>query len=322
MSDLLTIREKNILHSLIQPHCTLIKTTVAQVLVAKEMGDGHLGWTCAACGVLCIIKDTSVDSYFLRLYCVKRAELLWEQELYIPFKYTASRTYFHTFPADGHQAGFNFANETEAEEFNFAVETVRAQQASLSFENIKERNSTSPESSVEKGKSLDCPLVAPQTKAKAALHLLKETDLDMALKKLFMQVHLTEEDLKNKSVSEIVDYIIKQFGGPEAVQRELSNRGSGSMTLPRASGSAISLAMKKGPLPRTPSFPGCPMPERTSHLSINATVPVRIRKHASVKDVSIPTFSERNDVILAALKEVFKKKQYLQMEENQSAEIE
>lgn len=60
---------------------------------------------------------------------------------------------------------------------------------------------------------------------------LKETDLDMALKKLFMQVHLTEEDLKNKSVSEIVDYIIKQFGGPEAVQRELSNRGTLKMTV-------------------------------------------------------------------------------------------
>lgn len=30
----------------------------------------------------------------------QRAKLLWKQELYIPFKYTASRTFFHTFPAD------------------------------------------------------------------------------------------------------------------------------------------------------------------------------------------------------------------------------
>lgn len=41
----------------------------------------------------------------------QRAELLWEQELYIPFKYTASRTYFHTFPADVRDSN---AQSTEA----------------------------------------------------------------------------------------------------------------------------------------------------------------------------------------------------------------
>ena len=31
---------------------------------------------------------------------MQRAKLLWEQELYVPFKYNAARAYFHTFPAE------------------------------------------------------------------------------------------------------------------------------------------------------------------------------------------------------------------------------
>lgn len=80
------------------------------------------------------------------------AKLLWEQELYIPFKYNATRTFFHTFPADVRDSifkyqylqkvfltdlsgfiafaqachvGLNFANEAEAEEFYLILEAVQ-----------------------------------------------------------------------------------------------------------------------------------------------------------------------------------------------------
>lgn len=49
----------------------LIKTTVAQVLVAKETQGESPGWSCLGCGTLCLIEDESVRSYFLHLYCVK-----------------------------------------------------------------------------------------------------------------------------------------------------------------------------------------------------------------------------------------------------------
>ncbi|XP_055365320.1 actin nucleation-promoting factor WAS [Betta splendens] len=100
ISDLLTIREKLVLTNLLQPHCKLIKSTVAQVLEARSTEGASPGWTCLGCGVVCLIQDESIHSHFLRLYCVKTAKLLWEQELYVPFQYTAPCAFFHTFPAD------------------------------------------------------------------------------------------------------------------------------------------------------------------------------------------------------------------------------
>lgn len=49
----------------------LIKTTVAQVLEAKDTDGGGLGWRCVGCGVVSLIEDESIHSHFLRLYCVK-----------------------------------------------------------------------------------------------------------------------------------------------------------------------------------------------------------------------------------------------------------
>jgi len=53
----------------------------------------------------------------------------------------------------------------------------------------------------------------------------KFEDLDSAMRRLLMQARLSEEDLKDKDVAEAVDYIINQFGGLTAVQRELRKRG-------------------------------------------------------------------------------------------------
>lgn len=49
----------------------LIKTAVAQVLVAKETQGESAGWSRVGCGAMCLIEDESICSYFLRLYCVK-----------------------------------------------------------------------------------------------------------------------------------------------------------------------------------------------------------------------------------------------------------
>lgn len=45
------------------------------------------------------------------------------------------------------------------------------------------------------------------------------------MKKLLMEARLSEEDLKNKDVAEVVDCIINQFGGLKAVQKELKKKG-------------------------------------------------------------------------------------------------
>lgn len=49
----------------------LIKTTVAQVLLAKESQGETPAWSYLGCGVLCLIEENAIHTHFLRLYCVK-----------------------------------------------------------------------------------------------------------------------------------------------------------------------------------------------------------------------------------------------------------
>ncbi|XP_027135455.1 wiskott-Aldrich syndrome protein [Larimichthys crocea] len=333
MSDLLTIREKGVLFTLLEPHCKLIKTTVAQLLVAKETHSGSPGWSCLGCGAICLIEDELIQSYFLQLYCVKRAKLLWKQELYIPFKYTATRPFFHTFPADDHQVGLNFADQTEAEEFHLSVMAVqRIQEKTIGKAEItnaeREDSSTSdpPDSGInptdnpyeEQHLSMGAP--SPTTS------LFK--DLDPTMRRLLMQAKITEEDLKNKDVSEAVDCIIDRLG-LKTVQKELRSRGSVSQTLPRTTGASISLVLKKGPLPPVPSVKVhattdtytadktpdvlCIPPPPTTPAPV---VPDGIRRSASFNYVGSP----KGDLTLTALEEVFRKKQ-LQMRANRDSDM-
>ncbi|XP_044032887.1 neural Wiskott-Aldrich syndrome protein isoform X2 [Siniperca chuatsi] len=287
MSDLLTIREKGVLFTLLEPQC-------------------------------------------------KHAKLLWEEELYIPFKYNATRTFFHTFPADGQQVGLNFANETEAEEFHLAVEAVQRNQEEMTrmIEITKaegEDSSTSDphHSGIEPLDHFDgephFPMDAPSTTVTPAT----SSDQDPAMRRLLMQARLTKEDLRDKDIAEAVDCIINRFGGLKAVQRELWNIGPASQTLPRSAGASISLALKKGPLPPVPSIKRSNTSQRTPQGADTLgqsqippwipppptpapVVPERFRKSASFKHVGSSTAADRGDLILTALTEVFRQKQLLQ----------
>ncbi|XP_071772619.1 actin nucleation-promoting factor WAS isoform X1 [Centroberyx gerrardi] len=288
MSDLLSVREKGVLFTLLGPQCKLVASAVAQVLVANKTKCGNLGWSCWGCGVVCLIEDNSMHSYFLRLYCVKRAKLLWEQEVYAPFKYTATCIFFHTFPSDDCQAGLNFADETEAEGFRVAVESIqRNQESSPTFSPpcpplvtsvfrssektsgwskmtyaVKEDSSTvrpeqgrsetsdSPESGVDHVDQEKC--FSMHTPSKTVTPTTNS--LDPAMRKLLRRAGLSEGDLEDKDTAEVIHCIIKNLGGLEVVRREMKNRGPASQTLPRSAGASISLNLKKGPLPPVPSI--------------------------------------------------------------------
>ncbi|KAL4655269.1 neural Wiskott-Aldrich syndrome protein-like [Arapaima gigas] len=102
---------------------TALASAVAQVYEARaEPGGQGTTWTLKDCGVVCLVRDMSRQSHFLRLYNLKRGRLLWEQELYTTFTYSAPRPFFHSFPADDCQVALNFADEEEAERFRCAVQ--------------------------------------------------------------------------------------------------------------------------------------------------------------------------------------------------------
>ncbi|KAG5838353.1 hypothetical protein ANANG_G00222840 [Anguilla anguilla] len=144
-SHLISSRDNALLFNLLGPECSAMASAVAQVLVASMEPGGHgATWRCEGTGVVCLVNDQSLKSYFLRLYSVKRAQLLWEQELYTPFRYSAPRPFFHTFPADEFQAGLNFADEEEAERFLSAVNTLDpAQQKLFAKAEVSETNQKS-----------------------------------------------------------------------------------------------------------------------------------------------------------------------------------
>ncbi|KAM3621267.1 uncharacterized protein V6R79_008632 [Siganus canaliculatus] len=202
MTDLLSIREKGVLFTLLDPQYKLIKTTVAQVLVPEEAQGGESpGWSCLDCGAICLIQDASVHSYFFCRYCVK-----------------------------SHQVGFNFANHTEAEEFLLAVKAVQKEQEKMK-DLIEMSNSVEETSSGSNplDSRIQLPALqdekkhfsinAPSTEVTATTSSFK--DLDAPMRRMLMKANLTDEDLKSKDIAEAVDYIINQFGGLKAVQKEL-----------------------------------------------------------------------------------------------------
>nr|XP_033779392.1 wiskott-Aldrich syndrome protein [Geotrypetes seraphini] len=119
-SCLLQPQENDQVFELLGRKCMSLCTSVAQLFLALPPGSPH--WNKQHCGVLCFVKDNPRRSYFIRLYDLKEAKMVWEQELYSSFDYLASTRYFHVFCADDCQAGLNFADENEADMFHSVVE--------------------------------------------------------------------------------------------------------------------------------------------------------------------------------------------------------
>ncbi|XP_043102384.1 wiskott-Aldrich syndrome protein isoform X2 [Puntigrus tetrazona] len=87
-------------------------------------------WTPQQSGVVCFVKDSTLRSFFIRLYDIKAGKMVWEQEIYNQLMYQRTRPFFHTFPGDDCQVGLNFADVGEAENFFSVVEDKISQRNS------------------------------------------------------------------------------------------------------------------------------------------------------------------------------------------------
>ncbi|KAJ8370571.1 hypothetical protein SKAU_G00105990 [Synaphobranchus kaupii] len=291
--SLISSRDNALLCTLLGPECSAVASGVAQVYVASmEPGDHGASWRCKGSGVVCLVNDQSLMSYFLRLYSIKRAKLLWEQELYTPFRYSAPRPFFHTFPADDFQAGLNFADEDEAERFLSAVET----QIKSARDEERKAFNDSPSSPAQmtlahalnpsSAQFFWSTLNKSDTKLPSNFNLMnyasknpeKNFDvniLDPAQQKLFAKAGISEADLKDKQVSRFYTTVEHQ-GGLEAVQKD--SQSPQPQTLRKGSGASSSLALRKGPLPPLPPQSGlhpgrkpCSVPYNISNQPFSAT---------------------------------------------------
>uniref|UniRef100_A0A069DUK1 Putative actin regulatory protein n=1 Tax=Panstrongylus megistus TaxID=65343 RepID=A0A069DUK1_9HEMI len=110
-SVLLTAEENEQIFSLLGPRCQTLATTVVELYATS--GRDNDEWHRLETGVLCLVKDNSRRSYFFRLFCPLRKQLLWEHEVYNNLQYLALTPYLHSFEAEDCITGFNFANEDE-----------------------------------------------------------------------------------------------------------------------------------------------------------------------------------------------------------------
>lgn len=120
ISPHLSIRENGLLFNLLNQECNVLACGIVQLVIADPPKERK--WKIHSSGVACLLQDKTKHSAFIRLYCLKKAKLLWEQELYTPFVYSEACPFFHTFSGDECQAGLNFAKEEDAKQFYIAVQ--------------------------------------------------------------------------------------------------------------------------------------------------------------------------------------------------------
>jgi len=118
-SKLLNDQENSSIFSIIGKRCTTLCTTPAQLFSCPP---NQQQWQKHKVGVACFVKDNQLKSYFIRIIDLMKHAIVWEQELYNQFVYTAPRPYFHTFEADKFVAGINFADHQEAAYFKTIIE--------------------------------------------------------------------------------------------------------------------------------------------------------------------------------------------------------
>lgn len=63
-------------------------------------GPEGIEWRQKNFGILSFIKDPNRKSYYFRLYCPIRHQLLWEHELYNGLQYLSLAKFFHCFEAE------------------------------------------------------------------------------------------------------------------------------------------------------------------------------------------------------------------------------
>lgn len=138
-SSLLKQYENDEIFSMLGRRCVTLATSVAQLYIAPP--ENRRAWKKKVTGVICFVKDNGKRSYFLRMYSLVTKSLEWEQELYNQFKYTRAQPYFHAFAADSYNAGLNFANAEEAQNFINVIEKKLKEKEQRRVERKKENAS-------------------------------------------------------------------------------------------------------------------------------------------------------------------------------------
>lgn len=71
--------------------------STAVVQLYKTEGPAHSAWIKRTSGIACFVRDSSKRSYFIRIYCMVKHELAWEEEMYETINVTKPREFLICF---------------------------------------------------------------------------------------------------------------------------------------------------------------------------------------------------------------------------------
>lgn len=257
-SSLLSLEENDQLFKLIGLRCKSMASAVVQVCFADPPSRSQ--WNLRHCGVLCFIKDNIKRSYYLRVFCLDRQSVVWEQELYSSFEYCAPRPHFHTFEGDDCRVGLNFANDAEAEFFlvaikeNMRIKSEKRERRRLSQQQLQPLVKPTPvatngsaskttvrtttttnsvmtkKSKKDKNKKITKADIGLPSDFKHLSHVgwdpnqgFALDNVDPNLLKFFARAGISESHLKDKATREFIYDFIDKHGGKEAAIREISS---------------------------------------------------------------------------------------------------
>ncbi|PSN53243.1 hypothetical protein C0J52_07988 [Blattella germanica] len=214
--DFLMQDEKDQLSRLVGNRSQALATGIVQLFVA-ELPDCS-SWRRKDAGILCLIKDSLRRSYFFRIYCLSRNQMVWEHEVYNSLEYKSPKTWFHTFEGEDCIVAFNFSSEEDANRIeNVLNEKLQArrrriERRSRAFESSEPGSKTSVEKYNLNGSVPQSYRGRSGGKKKDKDSKLRITKADIGLPQDFRHVsHVGWDPNKGFDVDNVEDSQLKDF---------------------------------------------------------------------------------------------------------------
>nr|XP_022918687.1 neural Wiskott-Aldrich syndrome protein-like [Onthophagus taurus] len=123
VESLLLSRDENLkIFELLGYGCESKSTAIVQLFQTEH--PKHDEWIKHHTGIVCLIKDYNLKTYFFRLYCFDSCTLIWEYKIPPAFSYVLSAKFLHTFIGEGCAYGLSFTDEIEASSFFQSVQEI------------------------------------------------------------------------------------------------------------------------------------------------------------------------------------------------------
>ncbi|KAK5647025.1 hypothetical protein RI129_005489 [Pyrocoelia pectoralis] len=273
--SLISQEENDQVCGLLGVRCQTLATTVVQLYITEP--PHHMQWIKKDTGILCFVKDNFRKNYFFRIYCLKRNNMVWEQEVYNNLEYISPQDFFHSFEGEGYMVAFNFASSMEAKElkivvdrklqakkkreekrssrmnFNLQPELANPRLPSSSDLMMYRKHTDPNERKAKRRRNITKADISNPSEFRHVSHVGFDPDRgfdingdDPQLNTFFQKAGVSEKQLQDRNTREFIYNFINNYGGRAAIQETVQE------------------TRKPAPAPPSP-VAGPPVPPRSTH---------------------------------------------------------